>query len=216
MSLNFVDPTPATVLTSCRFLALGAIAVELFLGRKIYRERHTPFPADPEYPKDETGTATSTPRKGIFSRLFSKRRAPVVQKMEQDNILPEHATPNDLVANPRSDSPAPSENVGQIGAAHQDAEPQRYELYSGQPQQQPYTYAGYQGYANHQPYDTVDDVYEQVSPQSPQQYTLQETYAGFDHSAQSYNASNPYGGHTTGGYQPAPDYRYEDGIYSHR
>lgn len=201
------------------FFSLGAIAVELFLARQIYREKHRLLPVDPEYtnehePKDETGTVTSTARKGFFARLFSKRRALPAQKMEQDNILPEHTTPGELVANPRTSSFAPSERASQVGVAHGNLEPQRYELYSDEAQQRAYT--GYQGYSHQQRYDGVDNVDDQVSPQSPQRYNLQETHGGFDYPTQIYETSNPYTGHRMGGYQPAPDYRYEDGIYERR
>ena len=157
---------------------------------------------------------TSTARKGFFARLFSKRRALPAQKMEQDNILPEHTTPGELVANPRTSSFAPSERASQVGVAHGNLEPQRYELYSDEAQQQAYT--GYQGYSHQQRYDGVDNVDDQVSPQSPQRYNLQETHGGFDYPTQIYETSNPYTGHRMGGYQPAPDYRYEDGIYERR
>jgi hypothetical protein len=201
------------------FFSLGAIAVELFLARQIYREKHRPLPADLEFlnePKDETGTVTSTAPKGFFSRLFSKRRAPVAQKVDQDNVLPEHTTPGQLVAGPRTDSFALSDDRTQIGGVvpHGDDEPQIYGLYTGQPQ--PQGYAGQSAYSNQQRYDAFDDTYDQVSPQSPQRYTLQETYGGFDYPAQTHETSNPYTEHRTGGYQPAPDYRYEDGIYDRR
>ncbi|KAI6782940.1 uncharacterized protein J7T54_002099 [Emericellopsis cladophorae] len=180
------------------FFSLGAIAVELFLARQIYREKHRLLPVDPEYTnehetKDETGTVTSTARKGFLARVFGKRQTTPAQKMEQDNILPEHTTPGELVANPRTDSFAPSEHTSQVGVAHGRPEPQRYELYSDEAQQQACT--GYHGYSHQQRYDSVDNVDDQVSPQSPQRYNLQER---------------------TGGYQPAPDYRYEDGIYERR